>query len=102
MTFVQQIVGVFVRALLVWLAAWLVAHGGPKLTDNQIADLAIAITPALVALVWSLGSKYIGRQRLLNALATPSVMTEAENQIATKVGTPPSVLTDKHEVPLVH
>lgn len=99
MIFLGEIVGTVIRTALVWFAAWLVAHGGPTLTSSQITNLTIAASPAIAALIWSIASKYIGRQRLLNALATPAVQTESENKAATASGTPPSVLTNPNTVP---
>ncbi len=98
MTFLGEIIGTVVRTALVWFAAWLVAHGGPTLTSSQIANLTVAVSPAIAALIWSIASKYLGRQRLLTALATPVVQTEAQNAASAKISAP-SVLTDQHTVP---
>ena len=97
--FLQQIVGTLVRAALVWLSAWLAAHGGPTFTDNQIAKAVAELTPVALAIVWSIWQKYHGRLKLLTALASPQTMSEKQVELAVATGSSPAVNTPKTDVP---
>jgi hypothetical protein len=99
--FVQQVIGVFVRAALVWFAAWVASHGGPALSEGDISHAVSVIVPLVAALAWSIWSKYRGRQKLLTALAAPHPMSEAQALDDVRDGRipTPSVNTPVHEVP---
>lgn len=99
--FIQQIIGVFVRALVVWAAGYLAAHAHITLTEDQIGQVVAYLVPVLAVVAWSLYSKYVGRQKLLTAAGSPRVMTEHEVEAMVKdpaIPTP-SVLTPKTELP---
>jgi hypothetical protein len=96
---ISEIVGTIIRAFLVWLSAWLVAHGGHQLTDSQIGNAVACLGPVVVALVWSIWRKIVNRQHLLNALATPGVQSEKDNAAAVKYDGAPSVFTSPVDIP---
>lgn len=99
--FIQQIIGVFVRALVVWAAGYLAAHANITLTEDQIGQLVTYLAPVVAVVAWSVWQKYHGRQKLLTAAASPRPMSEHEVEALVKdpaVPTP-SVLTPKTELP---
>ena len=95
--FIQQTLGVLVRAAVVWIAA----RFGAELSEDQAVQWTAQILPIVLVIGWSIYSKYVGRQKLMVALASPQVMTET--QVEAKVSDPvvptPSVNTLKTEVP---
>lgn len=99
--FVQQILGVFVRVVVVWAAGYLAAHAHVTLTEDQIGQIVTYLVPVFAVVAWSLYSKFVGRQKLLTALSTVGVMSE--HDVEAKVNDPgrptPSVLTPKSEIP---
>lgn len=86
---IQQIIGTFVRTALVWLSSWLVAHGGPGLTDSQIANVAIEATPVLIAIGWSIWRHYRGHLMFQAALEASPGTTPAEIDAKVKAGLAP-------------
>lgn len=99
--FVQQVVGVLVRAVIVWVAGYLAAHSAVTLNDDQIGSIVTYLVPVVAVLVWSLYSKYVGRQKLLTALASSKPMSEheVESRLKDPAVPTPSVLTPKTETP---
>ncbi len=97
--FVQQILGTFVRAGIVWLAGYLAA-GGVVITDDQITSAVTYIVPVLITLAWSLWAKHKGRRKLMMATSQAGT-TEAriEELVADPQVPTPSVLTPKNIVP---
>ena len=92
---VEAILGALLRHALAALGAVLVAHHW--LTDSQVQDAQEQLTayllahaeiygPIVVALAWSLWSKY--RQRLLTIAAAELPPGASDAQIALKAGTP--------------
>jgi type VI protein secretion system component VasK len=96
--FIQQVLGALVRALIVWGAGYLAAHG-VTVSDSQTTQFVAWATPLLGALVWSIWQKYRGRQKLVVALSTPAVMTEKQVEAVVANDGAPSVLTPKTELP---
>ena len=98
--FVSQIIGTLVRAAIVALVG-AVAARGIVISDSQTTQLIAWATPLVATLAWSIYSKYVGRQKLLTAAASPQVMTEHE--VEAKVNDPgsptPSVMTSKDALP---
>lgn len=99
--FVQQIVGVVVRAAVVFLAGWVAAHGGPTFTNDQVTKAVTEIVPVVAVLLWSFYQKYHGRQKLMTALASNAGSSENHVEMLVAQGASPSVLTPKHEAPLL-
>lgn len=99
--FIQQILGALVRVAVVWAAGYLAAHAGITLSDSQIGSIVTYLVPVVAVVVWSLYSKYIGRQKLLTALGTHGLLTEHEVEaiVADPAQPTPSILTPKNEVP---
>lgn len=97
--FITQIVGVGVRAALVWLSAWLVAHGGPSFTTGQMEKAIAEVTPVAAAIIWSVWEKYRGRLTTLVALGTAAKMTLEEARMQAMTGQAPSVHTPSNVVP---
>jgi hypothetical protein len=99
--FIQQILGVLVRAAVVWAAGYLAAHANITLTDDQIGSVVAYVVPVLAVLAWSLYSKYHGRLKFLIAAGSPHVMTEHEVEaIVRDPAKPcPPVNTPKDELP---
>lgn len=93
--FLQQILGVFVRAAIVWLAATF----GAEVSEDQIVQWTAQIVPVLAVLAWSIYQKYTSRQKLLTAAATTGAKSEAEIDRIVSSGMAPSVLTPKDQVP---
>lgn len=95
--FVQQIIGVVVRTLIVWIAT----KFGAKLSDDQLVQITAQVLPVVLVLTWSVWQKYHGRLKLLTALGSNKVMTEHE--VETRVNDPatpsPAINTAKSEVP---
>ena len=99
--FVRQIIGVLVRAAVVWLAGYLAAHANISLSDDQIGTIAEYLAPVVAVLVWSVWTKYYDRQKLLTAAAASKPMTEqeVEERVADPIALTPSVMTPKTELP---
>ncbi len=99
--FVQQILGVLVRAIVVWLAGYLAAHADVTLSENQIGNIVTYLVPVVAVLAWSVYQKYQGRLKFLTAAAAPYAMTEHEiEDIVSDPAIPtPSVNTNKDEIP---
>lgn len=99
--FIQQIIGAIIRALVVWLGGYLYAKAGIQLTEEQTGQIVAYLAPMLGVIVWSLYSKFIGRQKLLTALGATKPMTEqdVEQRVKDPASPTPSVLTPKTEVP---
>ncbi len=99
--FVQQILGVIVRAAVVWVAGYLAAHANITLSEEQIGKIVTYLVPVVAVLAWSFYQKYHGRLKYLVAAAAPYAMTEHE--IEAVVSDPaipnPSVNTPKSEIP---
>ncbi len=93
--FLQQVLGTMVRTAIVWLAA----KFGATLSDDELVQLTAQIAPVVAVVSWSLWQKYRGRQKLLTALASPTPATEAQIENLIALGNPPSVTTQKCEVP---
>lgn len=95
--FIQQIIGAAVRMAVVWLAA----KFGASISEDRAVEITAQVLPIVLMIGWSLYAKFHGRQKLLTALASTTVMTEHE--VEAKVSDPsvptPSVLTHKSEVP---
>ena len=96
--FVQQVLGVLTRALIIWAAGYLAAHG-LTISDDQTTQIVAWATPLLAALAWSIYQKYRGRLKLLTAQVTPAGKSEAQIDAIVDAGNAPSVMTGKHEVP---
>lgn len=99
--FVQQILGAVVRMLVVWFAGYLAAHAHLVLSEDQIGQLVAYLAPMAAILAWSIYSKYVGRQKLLTALASPNALTEHEVEAMVKdpQTITPSVNTPKDHLP---
>lgn len=97
--FIQQIIGTLVRTIIVAVAAWFAGHTGINLTESQVGQVAIYLTPIIATVAWSLVAKYKGRLKFLTALASPNVLTEHQAEALAKAAAP-SVLTSKSEVPV--
>lgn len=99
--FIQQIIGALVRLLVVWFGGFLAAKAGITLTESQITDLVLWLTPMVLILAWSIWQKFNGEQQLVTAQATAGMSRE---DVDAKVKDPavptPSVLTPKDEIPL--
>lgn len=97
--FISQIIGVLVRAALVWLAGYLNSHG-INIGDSQVTQVVTWATPLVAALAWSAYQKFHGRQKLLTAQAAANL---TEHEVEARVADPktpnPSVMTPKSEVP---
>lgn len=100
-TFVQQVIGAVVRAAVIWLAAWVAAHGGPTYTDSEIGKVVAEATPVILVVLWSVYQKYRSRQKLMVAMASTAPVSENHLDMAVASVTPPSVLTPPHEIPTV-
>jgi type VI protein secretion system component VasK len=98
--FLSQVLGVFVRAAVVWVAGYLAAHGGVTLTEDQITKSVTYLVPVVGVIGWSIYSKYLGRVKFLTAA---SVAARSEREIEQIVSDPtvknPSVMTRKDEFP---
>lgn len=101
-TFVQQVIGVVVRAAIVWIAAWVAAHGGPQYGESEIAKVVAEATPVILVIVWSIWQKFKSRQKLMVAMASPSAVSENHLDLHVASVQPPSVLTPRREVPTIH
>ena len=98
--FVSQIVGVLVRAAVVWVAGYLAANAKIELSEDQITQVVAYIVPTLAVLAWSVYSKYLGRQKLLTATAVAGATeAEIEQMVADPTVVNPSVLMGKNDVP---
>ena len=98
--FIQQIVGVLVRAAVVWLAGYLAANAGISLTDDQVTQVVTYLVPTLAVIAWSVYSKYLGRQKLLTAAAAAGATErEVEEMVKDPAVPTPSVLAGKNDVP---
>jgi hypothetical protein len=99
--FIQQVIGVVVRAGVVAFAGYLAGHAGITLTEDQIGSIVTYLVPVVAVLGWSLYQKYHGRQKLLTALGAPGVMTEheVESRVSDPLTPTPSVMTPKSEIP---
>lgn len=99
--FVQQVLGVFVRAAIVWGAGYLAAHGGPTFTDDQVTKAVTEIAALLAVLGWSIVTKYKSRVKYHTALASNVPMSDeqAEQKIKANPAAAPSALTPKDEIP---
>ena len=97
--FIQQLIGAFVRAAVVWAAGYLAAHG-LTISENQTTQFIAWVTPVIATLAWSIYQKYRGRQKLMTALVTPATQTEHQVEAAVSAGAAPSVLTPKNQVPV--
>lgn len=98
--FIQQIIGVLVRALVVALAGYLAGHAGITLSESQIGSIVAYLVPIAAVLAWSLWQKYFGRQKLLQAVAQANTTEAAiEANVKSAVVSTPSVLTPKTERP---
>ena len=98
-TFVQQVIGVFVRAAIIAIATWVAAHGGPTFTDDQIAKAIVEATPVAAVLVWSVYQKFKSRQAQLTAQASGSPVSENHVNMLVASGQAPSVMTEPHVAP---
>lgn len=99
--FVQQVLGVLVRMAVVFLSGWVAAHGGSALSDDQIGKVVSAAVPVLAVLAWSVWQKYQSRRKLLTALASNGTLSENHVELMVGSGQAPSVLTPKHEAPVL-
>jgi hypothetical protein len=99
--FIQQIIGVLVRIIVVWLAGYLQAKAGVTLSEDQIGQIVTYLVPVVLVLGWSLYQKHRGRVKLLVAAASPHVLTEHEVEaIVNDPAKPnPSVNTPKDALP---
>lgn len=95
--FVQQVLGALVRVAIVWVAA----KFGAEISHDEAVKLAAQIAPVVAVLAWSLYVKYVGRQKLLTAAASPHVLTEheVEAMVRDPQTSTPSVNTPKTDVP---
>jgi type VI protein secretion system component VasK len=102
-TFVQQVIGAVVRAVIIWLAAYVAAHGGPSYADDQIGKIVAEATPVVLVVLWSIYQKYKSRQKLMFALAStaPTSENHVDAAMSSTQHQPPSVMTPPHEVPTV-
>jgi hypothetical protein len=99
--FIQQIVGVLVRALVVALAGYLAGHAGITLNDDQIGQIVTYLVPIVAVIAWSIYSKYGGRLKLLTAAKEAGMSEhEVEAQVRDRNVINPSVLTAKTDLPL--
>lgn len=99
--YVQQVIGVLVRAAIVWFAGYLAAHGGPTFTDDQVTKAVTEIATLLAVLGWSIYTKYQSRVKYHTALASTVPMSDAQAEWKVKANpaAAPSVLTAKDEIP---
>lgn len=100
-TFIQQVIGAVVRVVVVWLAAFVAAHGGPTFADNEVAKVITEATPVVLVVVWSIYQKYKSRQKLMVAMASTAPVSENHLEMHLASVQPPSVLTPPHEIPTV-
>ena len=99
--FVSQIVGVIVRAAVVWVAGYLAAHANVTLSEAQIGQIVAYVVPTLAVLAWSVYSKYLGRQKLLTAAAAAGATEQQVEQMVKDPKVPtPSVMLGKETLPL--
>jgi hypothetical protein len=97
--FVQSIIGVVVRAAVVFLVGWVAAHGGPTFTQDQVTKFIAEATPLAAVLLWSFYQKFRARQKLMVAQAAPHPLSENNVEMLVASGQAPSVMTPKHESP---
>lgn len=97
--FVSQVIGVLVRAVVVFLVGWIAAHGGPSFTDDQVTKVVSEIVPLAAVLAWSLWQKYRGRQKLLTGIASNAGLSENHVEMLVASGQAPSIMTPKHVSP---
>jgi len=96
--FISQIVGVLVRAAVVWVAGYLAANAKITLSEDQIAQIVAYAVPPLAVIAWSAYSKRLGRQKLLTAAAAAGVTEKEVEQIVADPAVPtPSVMQGKGE-----
>ena len=93
----QEALASVVRSILKLGAGYLVARGvwAPDDASNYVAAGALAI----VGLGWSYWTTYQSRRKLVTALASPTMLTEAQVQTRVAHGMAPSIATPKDEVP---
>ena len=95
--FVSQMVGVLVRAVVVWVAGYLAANAQVTLSEDQIAQIVAYLVPIVGVVGWSAYSKYLGRQKLLTAAAAAGVTEkEVEQMVADPAVPTPSVMQGKN------
>jgi hypothetical protein len=99
--FVQQIIGVVIRAAVIALATWVASHGGPKFTDDQVGKAIAEATPVAAVLAWSIYQKFKSRQKLLTAQASGGPVSENHVEMMVGAGQAPSVMTAKHDTPVL-
>ena len=92
--FVQQIVGVGVRALILWLAA----KFGAELSDDQVVQIVAQVLPVALVIIWSIWQKYVTRQGKLTAITVKGKTTEAKVDAIVAGGGAPSVMSAKDAV----
>lgn len=100
-TFVQQVIGVVVRAAILWIAAWVAAHGGPTFTESQVAKIVAEATPVVLVVLWSILQKYKSHQRFQIAAAAGRPVSENHVEMMLSSGQAPSVLTEPHVIPIL-
>lgn len=92
--FIRDILGSMVRTVLAGVA------GRGLIAGGDVEQYASAITLLLVA-CWSCWQKFVARQKLVAAIASPAPTTEKQIEAVVAVGLAPSVKTPKDLVPVV-
>lgn len=91
-------IGAIIRWALTFLAGYLVTRG--IWSQQEATVYVLAAATALTALLWSLYQKYIERAKLVTALATPGVKSEAQIEAMVKDESQrPPVSMDKERLP---
>ena len=94
---VTEILGSFIRFALAGAAGILVANG--VWTEAQATTFVPAIITGVLTLGWSVWQKYKSRLKLVTALATPGVNTEADIKEKIVEGGTPSTATPTDQIP---
>ena len=98
--FVSQIVGLFVRWLVVLATGYLAAKLDVTFTEEQIGELVKYLTPAFLMLGWAVYRHYKGRLKFLTAVVEAECTEHEIEAIVRDPAIPnPSVNTPKDEIP---
>ena len=97
--FYRSLIMSLIRHGLTILGGALIARG--VLTQADVTQYTEALVPILIGLGGSFYKTYTDRQKLLTAIATPTVETEAEVELVMATGPVPPVTTAKTAVPTI-
>ncbi len=104
-TYVQQVIGVLVRTAVSFIAGWIFAHGGPKMSDpmmQKIIDWSVPVILTAAMAGWGSFQRWLSRRKLVTAQAMAQVTEhQVEAQIADPRSANPSVNTPKDQVPVI-